>query len=149
MFLVAETSFAIDAQLDKRSSLRDFTSRLQLDHTTRNKSCQLLLLMRMSVDEQSEPTKTRSLCARKEKRKKNSQKIISRECCWWPKRRLQSTRSTTSAVRCETGIPVATGPYHNAQVVPPSSADAHVIRRPIRTNQNAFTLCDKTRIHKK
>jgi hypothetical protein len=44
--------------------------RLQLDHTTRHRSCHLLLLIRMSVDEQSATNETCSLCARKEKRKK-------------------------------------------------------------------------------
>ena len=43
-------------------------SRLQLDHITRHKSCHLLRLIRMSVDAQSPPTETRSLCARKGKR---------------------------------------------------------------------------------
>jgi hypothetical protein len=49
----------------------------QLGHTTSHKSCHLLLLICMSVDEQSAPTQTRSLFARKEKRKKNFSKKIS------------------------------------------------------------------------
>jgi hypothetical protein len=50
------------------------TSRLQLDRTTKHESCHLLLLICMSFDQQSAPTKTRSLCARKEKKKKIQQK---------------------------------------------------------------------------
>ena len=45
-------------------------SRSQQVHTTKHKSCDLLLLICMSFDEQSALTKTRSLCARKEKREK-------------------------------------------------------------------------------
>jgi ssRNA-specific RNase YbeY (16S rRNA maturation enzyme) len=45
-------------------------SRSQLEHTTRHKSCHLLRLICMSVDAQSRPNETRSLCARKEKTKK-------------------------------------------------------------------------------
>jgi len=44
--------------------------RLQLDHTTMHKSCHLLWLICMSVDAQSAPTETRSLCARKGKGKR-------------------------------------------------------------------------------
>jgi hypothetical protein len=44
-------------------------SRLQLDHTTKHESCHLLLLICMSFDKQSAPTETRSLCARKGKKK--------------------------------------------------------------------------------
>jgi hypothetical protein len=44
--------------------------RLQLDHTTRHKSCHPLWLICMSLDVQSLSTETRLLCARKEKRKK-------------------------------------------------------------------------------
>ena len=117
--------------------------RLQLDHTTRHTSCHLLLLIRMSVNAQSATTETRSLCARKEKRKKISQKRIPRECCCWPTCRLQSTRSTTSADRYVAGIPVTTRPYHKAQVLPPASADLHVARRAIHTKRNAFALCEK------
>jgi hypothetical protein len=47
-------------------------SRLQLDHTTRHKSCHLLWLICMSVDAQSAPNETRSLCARKRKGEKNN-----------------------------------------------------------------------------
>jgi hypothetical protein len=42
---------------------------LQLVYTTSHDSFHLLLLIRMSVDEQSPPTETRSLCARKRKGK--------------------------------------------------------------------------------
>jgi hypothetical protein len=83
-----------------------------------------------------------ALCE-KRKRNKNPQKIIPRDCCCWPDRRLQSTRSTTSADRCKTGTPVATQPYDKAQVLPPALADLHVGRRAIRTNRNAFALCEK------
>ena len=43
------------------------TSRLQLAHTTKHKSFHVLLLICMSVDDQSAPIETRSLCATKEK----------------------------------------------------------------------------------
>ena len=72
--MLADLSFAIDAQHDKRSSLQDWYPGLQLDHTTRHKSCHLLRLICMSFDEQSAPNETRSLCERKEKTKKYSQK---------------------------------------------------------------------------
>jgi hypothetical protein len=42
----------------------------------------------------------------------------------------------------ETSILVAARTYHKAQVLPPASADLHVVRRAIRTNQNAFSLCE-------
>ena len=116
---------------------------MQLDHTTRHKSCHLLRLICVSIDAQSPPTKTRSLCARKRKGKKISQKRIPRECCCWPTCRLRSTRSTTSADRCITSIQVATESYHKAQVLPPASADLHVVRRAIPTNRNAFALREK------
>jgi hypothetical protein len=87
----------------------------------------------MSVDEQSAPIKTRSLCARKEKRKKEKGKRIHKKefpdnVCCLPNRRLRSTRSKTSALRCKTGIPAAAGPYHKAQVLPLASADLHVVQ---------------------
>jgi hypothetical protein len=74
MLLLADSLFAIDAQQDKRSSFARLASRLQLDHTTKHKSCHVLLLICMSFDEQSAPIETRSLCAIKGKRKKYSQK---------------------------------------------------------------------------
>jgi hypothetical protein len=40
------------------------------ERTTKHKSCHLLLLICMSFDEQSSPIQTRSLCARKRRRKK-------------------------------------------------------------------------------
>jgi hypothetical protein len=49
-------------------------SRLQLDHTTRHKSCHLLWLICMSFDAQSAPNETRSLCARKRTGQKNFSK---------------------------------------------------------------------------
>jgi hypothetical protein len=59
-------------------------SRLQLDYATRNKSCHLLLVICLTFDEQSAPTETCSLCARKEKKgiskniltKKNSSRLM-------------------------------------------------------------------------
>jgi hypothetical protein len=126
--------------------------RLQLDHTTQHESSHLLLLICMSFDQQSAPTVPYQK-KKKGKRKNEFTKRISRECCWWPNRRLQSTRIRTSTARCETGIPVATGPHNTARVFPPASADLHVVRPTIRTNQNAFSLCEKRkkekRIHKK
>ena len=41
------------------------------------------------------------------------------------------------------GTPVATGPYHKAQVLLRALADLHVVGRAILTNRNAFTLCVK------
>jgi hypothetical protein len=69
MFLLAESSFAMDGHQDKRKSLQDWHPSCNWVHITRNRSCHLLLVICMSFDEQSTPTKTSSLCARKEKRK--------------------------------------------------------------------------------
>jgi hypothetical protein len=45
-------------------------SRLQLDHTTRHKSCHLLLLVCMYVDDQSAPNRNAfSLCEKRKKEK--------------------------------------------------------------------------------
>ena len=79
----------------------------------------------------------------KRKGKNNLRKRIPRDCCGWPTRRLRSTRNTTSADRCKTGTPVATRPYHKAQVLSPASADLHVIQQAISTYRNAFALCEK------
>jgi hypothetical protein len=56
---------------------------------------------------------------------------------------LRSTRSKTSTDRYKTGTPVTAGAYNKAQVLPPASGDLHVVRRTIRTYQNAFALCEK------
>jgi hypothetical protein len=125
--------------------VKTLASLLQLDHTTVHKSCHLLLLICMSFDAQSAPTQTRSLFVRKEKRKKNSQKRIHKKELSENvvERRLQSTCSTTSAVRCKAGIPVAAHTYNQPQVLPPASADLHASRHAICTKRNAFALCEK------
>ena len=56
---------------------------------------------------------------------------------------LSTLRSHPSGVCCKTGTPVATGPYHEAQVLPPASSDPHVDRQAIRNKRNAFPLCEK------
>jgi hypothetical protein len=48
---------------------------------------------------------------------------------------LQATRNRTSAVRCETDISVTVGPYDKTEVLPPASADLHVVRRTNRIDQ--------------
>ena len=79
-----------------------------------------------------------SLCEKRQKEKIIYRKRIPRDCCCWPTCRLQLTRNTTRADRCKAGTPVATGSYHEAQVLPPASSDLHVVPRAIRTNRNAF-----------
>ena len=50
------------------------SSRLELVHTTKHKSCHLLLLICMLFDDQSAPNETRSLCERKGKKEKQIHK---------------------------------------------------------------------------
>ena len=122
--------------------------RLQLDHTTKHKSCHLLLLICMSFHAQSATNETRSLSEKREMEKIIYRKRIPRDCCCWPTCRLQSTRNTTSTVRCKTDTPVASGPYHDAQVLSPASSDPHVVPRAIRNKRNVFSLCEKREMEK-
>jgi hypothetical protein len=101
-----------------------------VDHTKIIISFHLLRLICMPFDAQSAPTESLSLFARKEKRKKYFlEKEFPETVVAGRLVVLRSTRSTTSADRCKTGTPTATGPYHKAQVLPPASADLHAVRR--------------------
>jgi hypothetical protein len=118
-------------------------SRVQLDHTTRNESCLLLLLISMSFDEQSAPTKTRSLRTRKRKKGKTilqkefPENIFSGRIVVCDRHAAEVTRRVRKLVL------VVAGTYRKAGVLPPASVDLHVVRRTIRINQNEFSLCEK------
>ena len=81
LLLLADLLFAIDAQHNNRRLLQDWHPGCKLNNTTMHESCHLLRLICMSFDEQSAPNETRSLCARKGKKKniftkKNSPRLL-------------------------------------------------------------------------
>jgi hypothetical protein len=121
LLLLADLSFAIDAQHDKRSSLQDWYPGCNwtISRGTSLATCFFCSACRST----SNPQQTKRVLSVREREK---EKIIPGDCCCSPTCRLRSARNTTSIVRCKTGTPVATGPYHEAQVLPPASSVLHV-----------------------
>ena len=121
-FVVCDRRAARQAQIVAR-----LVSWLQHTHKSKDKSCHLHRRICMSFDTQSPSNKTRLLCARKGGEKEFHEKEFSEKfyCCLTC--RLRSTCSTTSADRCKAGITVAAHTYNKEQVLPPASADLHVV----------------------
>jgi hypothetical protein len=141
-FVVSNRRAARQAPLVAR-----LVSRLQLVPTTKHMSCHLLLLICMSFDEQSAPIDTRSLCARKRKRKKYSQKEFPENVVAgrFVVSNRRAARQAQIVVRLASWLQHAHTTKH--QVLPCALGDLHVLRRSIHTTRNAFSR--KTNLLKK
>ena len=136
MLLLAESSFAIDVQQDKRAALGDW-----------HLGCSCFIPQRTNTDTASGTTHmlrgtirinrnvfSFSLCE-KEKSKKTFL-----ECCCLPNRRLQLTSSKTNALRWVTGILAVVASYQKGQTLPPASGTTHMLRGTIRINRSVLAV---------